>query len=160
MSGKRLRCLVFTVVPFAVAVWVFVLYKNTHDMALFRLNEAARAVAAYMTRSSGAWPASLGDLEQAGILRRETPDSFVVVVRGDVGGIPERGPLRVIIHVDDVAIGWGAVPVDSSGNLIALKGLHGWFAQQRARYLSQRLRELSEEMAAQRQEVRDADQGE
>lgn len=133
--------LVAIIVTPGILLWVFVAKVRQHDVLTFQLSEAARVVAAYIVMSGGKWPQSLGDLEAAGIVRKESAQEFVATIDERHGRIPYVGRLGFPVDLQQIAIGWGGTAVNNRGDLIAVRGdgRHAGYAA----LLSEGLRELS-----------------
>lgn len=140
---RYLLAAVVLAVIVACAGYSFLKYGTIE--ASSEMRETARAFAEYLVCSGGAWPDSLDDLERAAIVRRTSPDAFTVVVREHWTHLARPG---FVVEIEDLEIGWGGVPVDSSGVLIAPKGIFRHVLNEAAESLSRRLRELAEELAA------------
>lgn len=140
--GRRAACALALFAICGVALWAFVSYKRTSDMALFRLAETARALGRYLELSHGTWPDSLAAIEHADIIRMHDTNTFTVVFDGEVAGFARHGPRGLLISTEEISIGWNGLPVDASGNVIGVRGYLRDHFREYAGLLSQRLREI------------------
>lgn len=130
-----------------IAVWTFVSHKRHQDYTMFQLCETARVLAAYLSRSHGAWPQSIHDLEAAGVARVLSSHEFAGATEDTFDAIPQWGPTGITMDTRQIRIGWGGIPLDKTGRLLDVAGEPEF--NQHATLLSRRLRGFAENAASQ-----------
>jgi hypothetical protein len=143
--GRRLcACVSLILIVVVVAGWCFVAAVRKTDMQLWQLHEAARAMECYF-RLEGRWPSALGDLECEGIVRLVGPSSFTVISQSCGRIVGYEG---VVVDTGRVRLGWNGVSVDGRATLVALQPPGNRIVEERAKLLSDQLREIAGENAA------------
>jgi len=138
-ARRRIVVFLLPTVALCAVAWASVAAMRQLHERQFQLEQAALAIAAYLKKSGGAWPTSVGQLEMGGVVRLVGKESFVVTVKEPVPGFLSIGPPGFVVRLSTVRVGWGGRAVNDEGNLLAVEGWTGYFLRRRASFLSRRL---------------------